>query len=77
MQSWLEPRQKTSFTLLLSPTRHAFAPGASVPGTFDWRDAVLYFVVVDPFADGDPGNNVKVDRAATGAFHGPSCPRGT
>ena len=26
-------------------------------GTFDWRDAVLYFVFVDRFVDGDPSNN--------------------
>jgi glycosidase len=26
-------------------------------GNFDWRDAVLYFVFVDRFLDGDPGNN--------------------
>jgi glycosidase len=26
-------------------------------GTYDWRDAVLYFVFVDRFLDGDPANN--------------------
>jgi glycosidase len=26
-------------------------------GDFDWRDAVLYFVFVDRFVDGDPSNN--------------------
>jgi len=26
-------------------------------GAFDWRDAVLYFVFVDRFLDGDPNNN--------------------
>jgi glycosidase len=26
-------------------------------GTFDWRDAVLYFVFVDRFLDGNPSNN--------------------
>jgi glycosidase len=36
----------------------------------DWSDDVLYFVLVDRFADGDPGNDAKVDRAAKGAFHG-------
>jgi alpha-amylase len=33
-------------------------------------DDVLYFVLIDRFADGDPSNNAKVDRAAKGAFHG-------
>lgn len=28
-----------------------------VVGDFDWRDAVLYFVFVDRFLDGDPSNN--------------------
>jgi alpha-amylase len=53
-----------------APARGATAPSASTASAFDWRDAVLYFVVVDRFADGNPGNNVKVDRAAKGAFHG-------
>ncbi len=35
-----------------------------------WQDGVLYFVVVDRFADGDSGNNRGVDRAAKGTFHG-------
>lgn len=29
-------------------------------GNFDWRDAVLYFVFVDRFFDGDPSNNAPV-----------------
>ena len=35
-----------------------------------WSDAVLYFVILDRFADGDAGNNAKVDRANPGGFHG-------
>lgn len=27
------------------------------PGVYDWRDAVVYFVFVDRFFDGDPSNN--------------------
>ncbi len=27
---------------------------------FDWRDAILYFVFLDRFFDGDPGNNMSV-----------------
>lgn len=38
------------------------AAGAQTPGALhvpspDWRDAVIYFVMIDRFADGDPGNN--------------------
>jgi alpha-amylase len=36
----------------------------------DWAEAVLYFVVLDRFADGDPDNNLGVNRTAKGAFHG-------
>ncbi len=35
-----------------------------------WQDSVLYFVIVDRFADGDASNNVEVDRTAKGTFHG-------
>ena len=35
-----------------------------------WSDDILYFVLVDRFADGDPGNDANVDRKAKGAFHG-------
>ncbi|WP_248361084.1 alpha-amylase family glycosyl hydrolase [Anaeromyxobacter oryzae] len=35
-----------------------------------WEDEILYFVLVDRFADGDPGNDRNVDRGAKGAFHG-------
>jgi alpha-amylase len=36
----------------------------------DWRDAVLYFVLIDRFADSDPSNDANADRSAKGAFHG-------
>lgn len=42
----------------------------SAPPSKDWRDAVLYFVLIDRFADGDPSNDVAVDLKAKGAFHG-------
>jgi glycosidase len=35
-----------------------------------WADDILYFVLVDRFADGDKGNDANVDRKAKGAFHG-------
>jgi alpha-amylase len=35
-----------------------------------WEDDVLYFVLVDRFANGDRSNDVSVDPAAPGAFHG-------
>lgn len=36
----------------------------------EWARQVLYFAIVDRFADGDPSNNAGVDRQAKGAFHG-------
>ena len=36
----------------------------------DWRDEVIYQLMVDRFADGDPGNNFRVDLSAEGKYHG-------
>jgi alpha-amylase len=36
----------------------------------DWRDAVIYFVLIDRFADGDASNNARVDRRNPGGWHG-------
>jgi len=36
----------------------------------DWRDEVIYQVLVDRFADGEQGNNYRVDRSAMGKYHG-------
>ncbi|HEY0094599.1 MAG TPA: alpha-amylase family glycosyl hydrolase, partial [Archangium sp.] len=49
------------------------APTPPAPPTVaprPWSDEVLYFVVVDRFADGDAANNLQVDTKAPGAFHG-------
>ncbi|HEY6572185.1 MAG TPA: alpha-amylase family glycosyl hydrolase [Candidatus Eisenbacteria bacterium] len=43
---------------------------AAVADSSSWRDAVLYFAIVDRFADGEPSNNLQVDIQAKGAFHG-------
>ena len=44
--------------LALSPLIAAAAepPGAPLQAT-DWRDHIRYFVMLDRFDDGDPGNN--------------------
>lgn len=54
----------------LSPSPAPTAAPTPPPKPFRWADAVLYFVVVDRFANGDAANDVNVDRAAKGAFHG-------
>lgn len=58
-----------------SPTATAGSPTDAPPPPSpllddDWRDEVLYFVILDRFADGDPSNNRNVDPTARGTFHG-------
>ncbi|MFO0760179.1 MAG: alpha-amylase family glycosyl hydrolase [Byssovorax sp.] len=36
----------------------------------DWRDEVIYQVLIDRFADGDAGNDYRVDTSAGGKWHG-------
>lgn len=36
----------------------------------DWSDEILYFVLIDRFADGDSSNNYKIERTNPGGFHG-------
>jgi glycosidase len=47
--------------LALALSMFAFAAGAQSPPpaatATDWRDQILYFVLLDRFDDGDPGNN--------------------
>jgi alpha-amylase len=45
------------------------APVKVVPQR-DWSDAVLYFVILDRYADGDGTNDAKVDRNNPGGWHG-------
>ncbi|MGO8995842.1 MAG: alpha-amylase family glycosyl hydrolase [Polyangiaceae bacterium] len=49
----------TTCTSFLCPPQNVAA------GVFDWRDAVIYFVFVDRFFDGDPTNNCNVSGAST------------
>jgi alpha-amylase len=44
--------------------------GARIEPQRDWSDAILYFVVLDRFADGDASNNAGVDLRNPGGFHG-------
>lgn len=43
---------------------------AALPPDTDWSDDIVYFAIVDRFADGDPANNVNVDTQEKGTFHG-------
>jgi glycosidase len=50
------------------------SPPVTAPVTIapqrDWPDAIIYFVLIDRFADADATNNVNVDRRNPGAYHG-------
>lgn len=46
------------------------SPSTQTARVATWADEVLYFAIVDRFADGDETNNIKVDRKAKGTFHG-------
>lgn len=45
------------------------APVSIVPQR-DWSDAIIYFVLIDRFADGDAANNARVERRNPGGYHG-------
>lgn len=47
----------------------ALAPGLARAAK-DWSAEVIYFVLLDRFADGDAGNNTLVDRGNPGGWHG-------
>jgi glycosidase len=55
-----------------APPETATSPdkAVSVVPQRDWSDAVLYFVILDRFADGSAANNRNVDLANPGGFHG-------
>ena len=42
----------------------AAAPKAPVRPSRPWSEDIVYFVLVDRFADGDPTNDANVDRKA-------------
>ncbi len=78
MKGWLAAAAAASVavsacTTAPSATRAPVDAAPSVAESFrhrEWADAVIYFVIVDRFADGDPATNVEVDPAQAGYFHG-------
>ena len=72
-------RRLTCLAALLALAGCAASPSSSPPAGAgpvsvvpqrDWSDAVLYFVILDRFADGSGANNTNVDRNNPGGFHG-------
>lgn len=56
----------------VAPTPAPAERAAARPSAPDrpWSDDVLYFVLVDRFANGDSSNDARADPSAPGAFHG-------
>ena len=64
------PATQASVAAALSAPAPSPPASHALPAPAGWEDEVLYFVLVDRFADGDPSNNAGVDPMAQGAFHG-------
>ncbi|MCS6798161.1 MAG: alpha-amylase family glycosyl hydrolase [Myxococcota bacterium] len=66
------PRGKHRVDITAISTRGARSPSLLLPfwiepEPFDWRDALVYMVVVDRFRNGDPSNDAPVGDASPGA----------
>lgn len=48
----------------------ALCAGGAAHAAPDWSGDILYFVLIDRFADGDAGNNQRVERRNPGGYHG-------
>ena len=57
------------FALLILSCIFSLYPALSWAAT-DWSDDILYFVLIDRFADGDSANNFRVERGNPGGYHG-------
>ena len=45
-------------------------PRVEASGIDDWKDQILYFVMIDRFANGNPANDSEVDQSDLQGFHG-------
>src|SRR5262249_42792220 len=51
----------------VSPQPVNYSPGNHVD---DWRDEIIYQVLIDRFADADLSNDYRVDRTSAARYHG-------
>lgn len=63
-------RSSQTSTAAMSVPNTVAATTVRVEPHKSWDEAILYFVIVDRFADGDSTNNQDADRSAKGTFHG-------
>lgn len=52
------------------PAAAASTKAIAIAPQRDWSDAIIYFILIDRFADGDSTNNTHVDRHNPGGYHG-------
>ena len=45
-------------------------PTTAIMNGGDWRDEIIYQIIIDRFADGDINNNYRVLPSALGRYHG-------
>ncbi|MBI5717240.1 MAG: alpha-amylase [Burkholderiales bacterium] len=64
------PRLVCRWRVLAAALLAGSAMAQTTPAPNPWVDEVLYFVLIDRFADGDPANNRGVDRRNPGGWHG-------
>ena len=62
-------RCKARFAQLLLPCVFFLLPALSWAAS-DWSSEILYFVLIDRYADGDSTNNRRVERSNPGGYHG-------
>lgn len=65
----LSLNRTAAFALLVS-ILFGIAGHGVAHGETRWDNEILYFVLIDRFADGDPGNNARVQRRNPGGYHG-------
>lgn len=66
------PAAKVEPSVVAAPVSTPAASSASVDSALyqDWAKRVIYFVVLDRFADGDSKNNTHLERKNPGGYHG-------
>jgi alpha-amylase len=68
---WVWRAKAKGCAALLSIALIAATSSASARALGDvWAGEILYFVLIDRFADGDPTNNARVQRRNPGGYHG-------
>ncbi|MBI4998226.1 MAG: hypothetical protein HZC22_15315, partial [Rhodocyclales bacterium] len=63
-------RYRRTFLAALVAALSVIAGHVPAQAANEWGDEILYFVLIDRYANGDRANDVQVDVRNPGAFHG-------